>query len=190
MARRHFGPLTESLSHSPTCCHIPADHTYGHWYPKYIIFLVKSPKFYIFHDLGCVNPNVWQASCPFAPRHLALLVVYFSKIASELMWSWSHLFTIWQIIINMSIFNNDYVIWILHMNENLYINLSSMLSVCQLRMCSIDLHDSRWLESSHIQSPHLIQIQMKFMSNALKLFFSYGKIILWGLMILVQVSLW
>ena len=33
-----------------TCWHISAHHTHGHWYSKYAILLVKSPKFCISHD--------------------------------------------------------------------------------------------------------------------------------------------
>ena len=45
MAMRHFGPLTEPPTASHTCWHIPPNLTYGHWYPKYITFWVKSTKF-------------------------------------------------------------------------------------------------------------------------------------------------
>ena len=45
MAMRHFGPLTEPPTASHTCWHIPPNLTYGHWYPKYITFWVKSTQF-------------------------------------------------------------------------------------------------------------------------------------------------
>ena len=41
-AMRHFGPLTEPLTPSHICWHIPANITIGHRYPKYITFSVKS----------------------------------------------------------------------------------------------------------------------------------------------------
>ena len=56
IAIRHFGPFTEPSTPSHTCWHIPANLTYGQWYPKYITYSVKSTKFCIFHYWGCVGP--------------------------------------------------------------------------------------------------------------------------------------
>ena len=67
----------------------------------------------------------------------------------------------------MSIFNNVCVIWMLHINENLYIN-SNSTTFFHLGIYSVDLYDSRWLVSPHIHSTCLIKIHMKFLSNAFK----------------------
>ena len=73
MAVRHFGPLTEPQTTSQTCWHIPPNLTYGHRYPKYIIFSVKSTNFSIFHYWGCVSPHLWRTSWPLAPRLVVTL---------------------------------------------------------------------------------------------------------------------
>ena len=68
MARHHFGPLSEPPTPSHTCWHIPANHTYGHWYKiKCIPFLMKSPKFCTNRYWVCVKPYVWWASQSLAP---------------------------------------------------------------------------------------------------------------------------
>ena len=113
MAMRHFGPFTEPPTASHTCWDIPPNLTYGHWYPKYITFSVKSTKFCIFHFWGCVSPHLWQAPLPLAPRLVVTLQSLItpnhiwhswwchSKIRSELMWCWYHMFTIWQICVHI-----------------------------------------------------------------------------------------
>ena len=73
MAMRHFGPRTEPPTASHTSLHLPPNLTYGHWYPKYITFWVKSTKFEIFHYWGCVSPHLWRASWPLAPRLVVTL---------------------------------------------------------------------------------------------------------------------
>ena len=84
------------------------------------------------HYWGCV-----MASWPLSPRLLVTLQILIttnhiqhswwchSKIGAELMWCSYHVFTIWQ---NMSISNNVDVIWMFHINENLYIKSGSMLT--------------------------------------------------------------
>ena len=56
----------------------------------------------------------------------------------------------------------------LHMNENLYINFSSLLTFFQLGIYSLDLYDSSWLVSPYIHSTSLIKIRMTILSNEFK----------------------
>ena len=56
----------------------------------------------------------------------------------------------------------------LHINENLYINFSSMLtfSIGNLDVdVDVDVYDSRWLASPYIYSTCLIKIQVRILSN-------------------------
>ena len=73
MAMRHFGPHTKPPTASHTCWDIPPNLTYGHWYPKFITFWVKSTKFCISHYWGCVSPHRWWASWPLGPTLVVTL---------------------------------------------------------------------------------------------------------------------
>ena len=163
---RHFVPLTEPLTPSHICWHIPAYHTYGHRYPKYITFSVKSSKFYIFHYWGFVNPHVWRASWPLAPRlvvtlqslitpnHISnILVDVILRLGLNSCDAGPICLQFWQMIRNVSMSSNDYVIWTLHIDENLYIDFSSMPSFSnwECHMYSVNLYDSRWLDLPHIR---------------------------------------
>ena len=57
----------------------------------------------------------------------------------------------------------------LHINENLYINFSGMLTFF-IGIYSVSLYDSRWLVSPYIHWTCLIKIQMRILSNAFKVF--------------------
>ena len=61
-----------------------------------------------------------------------------------------------QFGINVSVSNNVYVIWMLHINENLCKKLRHV-NFFQLGIYSVDLYDSRWLVSPHIHSTCLIK---------------------------------
>ena len=61
-----YAPFTEPPTASHTCWDEPPNLTYGHWYPKYITFSVKSTKFFLFFISGAVSvpifgepPDLW-----------------------------------------------------------------------------------------------------------------------------------
>ena len=81
-----------------------------------------------------------------------------SKIRSELNSCWSHMLKIWQIIRNVPISNNGYVNQMVHINENRYVDSSSVLSFFQLGMYSVDLYFSDGL---YIHYPGLIKCEWK-----------------------------
>ena len=127
---------------------------------------MKSTKVCIFHNWGCVSPHVWRASWPLAPRLVVTLPQNTSNILGDV---------ILRLGLNAcdagtvclkfgkkkSISNNVYVIGMLYMNENLYINSSSMLTFSIGNLF-------RWLLSPHIHSTCLLKMQMKILCNPFK----------------------
>ena len=106
---RYFGPVAEPPTPSHTCWHIPANLTYGRWYKKNISHFRWNLQRFSFSITGAVSvpiyggfldlwlQDLWSHySVELPPYHIQHSWWCHSKIGSELMWCWHHMFTIWQ----------------------------------------------------------------------------------------------
>ena len=87
------------------------------------------------------------------------------------MWRWSHLFTIPQILRNVSISNSGYVIWVLPINRKPYGHWKHVI-LYKLGMYSVYLYGSRWLAS-----PHIVFGSIKFYNNEIHLIALFNRLV-------------
>ena len=156
---------------------------------------MECTKFCICHYWGYVSPRVWWASWPLAPR----LVVRLQSLITP-----NHIQNSWQSLRlglnscdtrticlqfgkNVSISNNGFVIWMLHINENLYVNSSSMLTFLNWEFIQQICMIPGGLFHHIYTVPVWSKYRWKFWMMNLRIF--YWNIICQGLMILVQFRL-